>query len=494
MKLGDSVTLEYDSGAGAIGYVCADGIADRRVVCMMTSPHAAGSFGDTLFRLSPPCAYEAARALEKFAAAAGGDGGDTAGREPRLRALREAAASEAAANAELAASLIGAPVLYGSSLQLQHVKSGKLLAVVPKSVSLLEPASALVTLRASGSAECLFIVRPRFKLRQEGDRVAAGDCVVLVSARTAQALHVSAGQLDAAGTLREVSASAVSRAGLRVVPYAEQTDALGSIVHGGDMVRLWHAEAEGALALDPRAWAAVAAAAAAAAAPEAPDASYLSRAVYVRVPPAGSDAEGQAGSNSVWAVELELSEGSRLGGPTRWLAAYEDGAAPSVAVRLRHVGTGAYLALEESDAGDTKTSSGACAQRCCARLDAGLDAFGWWYGGRRIRRGPCAGRCPGPRCCRRGCRGDRGRLFACTPSHALGPRAGRGQLPVRATQRAVSRGEGVRKGETAAPCKTNFVSGCRASRRGALISSGGRAASLRGRTRCRGGTVLACWG
>ena len=75
VKIGDSVTLEYDSGGGAIGYVSADGIADKRVVCMMASPHAAGTFGDTLFRLRPPQSYEAARALEKSEAAAAAGAG-----------------------------------------------------------------------------------------------------------------------------------------------------------------------------------------------------------------------------------------------------------------------------------------------------------------------------------------------------------------------------------------------------------------------------------
>jgi Inositol 1,4,5-trisphosphate/ryanodine receptor len=225
--------------------LCADGLADRRVMCTMADPHAAGIFGDCLFVIAPQHSYDAARSLEKFAAIAeaapsGMEGSDAAAAMAlRLRALREAAEAEAASNAATEANLNGTPVFYGQSVQLRHVKSSKLLAMITKSVAHLETACTLVALRTNASVAGLFTIRPRFKLRQLGDRVCVGDCAVFMAAKTGLHLHVSSGGFDAAGTYREVNGSTVARAGLRIVLYSDYmaTASTNNVVMGGDLVR-----------------------------------------------------------------------------------------------------------------------------------------------------------------------------------------------------------------------------------------------------------------
>jgi hypothetical protein len=156
----------------------------------------------------------------------------------------------------------------------QHV------AMVPKSVAALDSESTLVTLAPALGPACLFRVLPRFKLRSLGQRVAAGDKVVLVAAKSGLALHVSGPSFGPPECAAEVSGSSSGRTGFGVQLYADHdAGGGGDCVLGGDLVRLWHAEADGALVLDPPR---------AAAAGAAPATSVYVRAVRAAAAAAGS--------------------------------------------------------------------------------------------------------------------------------------------------------------------------------------------------------------
>ena len=206
--------------------------------------------------------------------------------------LRDAADKERETNANLLAQHNGTPVVFGQLLQLQHVKTGKVrgplatmrsgrrtrcaacaqyLAMVPKAAAELETANTLVALNVEPGTSSLFHVcaprdcaswephcspgaqiAPRFKVRSAGQRVAVGDSVLLVAAKSGLALHVSDAAFDGDECRAELNGSSTSaRTGFRVSPYADYRAAGDECVLGGDLVRLWHAESEGALVLDP---------------------------------------------------------------------------------------------------------------------------------------------------------------------------------------------------------------------------------------------------
>jgi hypothetical protein len=192
LKYGDIVTLCLDTsdgppppalpGGGGGGseqqqLLTADGVADARLKSVSGDPRAAGTYADCLFMVAPQQTYTARRELEKFegtlaasmvvvaepeasaavavsvsatAAMTGGGGGPnkvavSGAVDGHLKRLRAAARKEAAANAELVVQRRGAPALYGDTLQLQHVKSGKVRVL--RQVAFVWLVGSVLTLR-----------------------------------------------------------------------------------------------------------------------------------------------------------------------------------------------------------------------------------------------------------------------------------------------------------------------------------------------------------
>lgn len=114
----------------------------------------------------------------------------------------------------------GEPVIYGSCVELEHVKSSKLLCVVKKSVAALDKSCSLVGLRGRNGTACFFRVLPRFKHRCEGQRVVVGDQCTLVAAKTGLAVHLSERTFEDAPGAREVNAGTLSTA-LRLAPFSD---------------------------------------------------------------------------------------------------------------------------------------------------------------------------------------------------------------------------------------------------------------------------------
>ncbi len=160
---------------------------------------------------------------------------------------------------------------------------------------------------------------------------------MLLNSKSGLALHVSDVPYTDEGSSedakfstvqREVNASATERAGFRVSVYADfgtRTDC----VFGGGFVRLWHAEAEGALALNPSFNPSNA----------STGGADASAGVHVRCIQGDAAVADIESSNALWAVEL-TADATRRGGPLAWEPDDDATTATSVPFRLRHVGTG----------------------------------------------------------------------------------------------------------------------------------------------------------
>ncbi len=234
-------------------------------------------------------------------------------------------------------------------------------------------------LRNRNGAACFFRVLPRFKHRSEGQRVVVGDQCTLHSAKAGLSLHVSERAFDDGGEALEVNASGTLSTGLRLAPFSDYHPRSGECVMGGDCLRLYHAEVEGPLTLDPRGTGAAAGADAAGAIPGGAPlarAAVAAAAYAAATPGAGGGGGGGAGplylrvgrgeeaaalatSNSLWEVE-PVGRGGPLTWSTGGANEYASATAPlgggggtnemSAPLRLRHVGTGLYLCAASASA------------------------------------------------------------------------------------------------------------------------------------------------
>lgn len=175
------------------------------------------------------------------------------------------------------------------------------------------------------------------------------------------ALHVSdaahgdeCGEELKFGSLHEVNASSTARAGFKVAVFADH-GTKGDSIHGGGYVRMWHAEAEGALALNP----------VFNAENTSTGGADASGPVHVRCIVGDVPANELESSNALWAVEL-TADAHRRGGPVTWEPDDDPATAVSESFRLRHVGTGLYL----STGGDVAVATSAAPAASAARTPA----------------------------------------------------------------------------------------------------------------------------
>ena len=112
--------------------------------------------------------------------------------QTRLAQARKAADIENQENQLEQRRQTGRRLLYGQVLQLQHAYTSKYLHVNSIQTSATEASNLIVELRSENAKSCLWKIRPRFKVKSEGDIVQAGDQVVLESVKSsANFLHVS---------------------------------------------------------------------------------------------------------------------------------------------------------------------------------------------------------------------------------------------------------------------------------------------------------------
>lgn len=243
-----------------------------------------------------------------------------------LTHAQHAAETERRQNAEDQRKSEGAVVLYGSMIQLLHVKSHKFVTVNKRLPALIDKAANRVTLSSNGNEGSWFYVLPHYKLRCVGDQVVLGDRVQLSAVGAGQPLHVSPNaELPDCAPSRACEVNAyqsqhlVDRTPWRISLFLNYAEAGVDALKSGEVVRFFHAEQEKFLTCDEY----------------AREANVFLRATGRAVATAATS------SKALWEIEVVTDDPCR-GAVARWSSLF----------RVKHLGSGLYMSVKATSAAE----------------------------------------------------------------------------------------------------------------------------------------------
>lgn len=251
ISLSDVVYL-HDEMVG--GFLSVEGFTDFQLTIeseheLVSSPNK--DFGQfAIFRLMPQQMYTMSKQLRSFEAT---PGESTPERELRRRQLMEEVRREKAHNESEVVNSAGREVRYGKVLQLQHVASGKLIAVSHLASAHNRDARRVHVSDADVGEAAWFRIMPKLRVHTEGEKVRAGEPVILENVMSGLKLQVGR-ERGLPGGATEVNASGdesqSKKQTFKMLYYRRQAEALprgvsihsAAVVRGGDAVRMIHRE------------------------------------------------------------------------------------------------------------------------------------------------------------------------------------------------------------------------------------------------------------
>ncbi|KAF0686010.1 Aste57867_22164 [Aphanomyces stellatus] len=230
---GDTIYLAIDGE----GMVHSDGFVDARLGCVADTSQIEGC----LFKVLPKLSYEAYKAMckmkEQFSEAS-----------EKFILMAQQAKIEHDINAALCRRTDedGQVVLYGQTIQLQHVRSSKYLTSRVKTLADVDKTCMKVTLADDGSTKCWFTFLPRYKTRSLGSAVIFNDAVCLSRAKyTRHFLHLSHRVFPRDALHRKEVNMNAKETIVKVVKYAESIPDAARTLQVGKLYRLYHLEGQG---------------------------------------------------------------------------------------------------------------------------------------------------------------------------------------------------------------------------------------------------------
>lgn len=181
--------------------------------------------------------YVAARELKKYLTELKKKGKSPVDDETYNR-LKEREKQEAEDNAEEDRKLLGKQLYYGQVIQLVHYSSNTLLCANKTKRAEMDGTALKIYLTKDASANCYWKIMPQFKVRFEGQKVRAGDQLVLLHLKANLSISLS-GSLYPNTTTLEVNVAG-SETGWVVDHYAPYTAESEQFLKGSDVIRIFH--------------------------------------------------------------------------------------------------------------------------------------------------------------------------------------------------------------------------------------------------------------
>ncbi|CAH8540668.1 unnamed protein product [Dicrocoelium dendriticum] len=203
----------------------------------------------------------------------------------------------------------GTKIVYGSIVQLLHLKSERIVTFSKRTPALLDLSAVKVRLKKSETSGAWMYVKPFYKHTKLGDPVLVGDKVLLASVRTGHVLNVSVDDSIEGKQKAEINGFVGSLSSWRINLYLSHFENIKNVLKGGDVIRLFHSESERFLTCD----------------------EYNGHKVFLRTS-FRTDAAKATSSKAHWEVEVIHPD------PTSTQAARWNGF-----YRLKHLVTGLYL-------------------------------------------------------------------------------------------------------------------------------------------------------
>ena len=187
ISLGDQVYLHEDATSG---HVSVEGFTDMQLCLDHESSLTAESvFGaHAVFRLMPQQMYTMARQLRSFDA----HPPDISPEQLKLRRTQmlEEARREKSLNESEVENTVGREVRYGKVLQLQHVVSGKLVAVSHLASMHNRDARQVQICESDVGEAAWFRIVPKLRVHTDGEKVRAGEPVIIENVTSGLKLHI----------------------------------------------------------------------------------------------------------------------------------------------------------------------------------------------------------------------------------------------------------------------------------------------------------------